>query len=85
MKAWQPQPWAEHAACKDTPKHHFFLDRGDERYNGYTYTRAICDRCPVRAECLEHALTWPEKYGFWGGCSEKEREAIRRQRRREPA
>ncbi len=38
------------------------------------------ERCPVRAECLEHALTAPEEHGTWGGTSEPERRQLRRER-----
>jgi WhiB family redox-sensing transcriptional regulator len=36
----------------------------------------------VRETCLEHALTVREKDGVWGGCTERERRRILRQRRR---
>jgi WhiB family redox-sensing transcriptional regulator len=35
--------------------------------------KAICGRCPVRQECLEHALELPEEYGIWAGLTEEER------------
>jgi WhiB family redox-sensing transcriptional regulator len=34
----------------------------------------------VRGECLEFALANGEKFGIWGGMSERERRRIRRQR-----
>ena len=40
----------------------------------------MCDRCPVKDECLEFALAYPEKYGYWGGTTEKQREVIKQQR-----
>jgi transcription factor WhiB len=43
----------------------------------------MCNRCPVQKECLEFALERPEKYGFWGGMSEKERKEIRRKKRKQ--
>lgn len=43
----------------------------------------ICEGCPVVDECLEYALTPPfEKWGVWGGKSEKERRQIRKRRSR---
>jgi len=39
----------------------------------------MCNRCPVQNDCLEHALAY-EKYGQWGGISEKQRIALRSQR-----
>jgi len=38
--------------------------------------------CPVQGACLEYALTRREKEGVWGGCTERERRRIIRQRRR---
>jgi len=42
---------------------------------------AICDRCDVRQHCLDAAMDRPERYGVWGGMSERRRKAIRAQRR----
>ena len=44
--------------------------------------KAICRVCPVREPCLEHAITAREKYGVWGGLTERERRRLVRQRRR---
>jgi WhiB family redox-sensing transcriptional regulator len=44
--------------------------------------KAICDICPVRLSCLEHALAMRERDGVWGGMTERERRKIIRQRRR---
>jgi WhiB family redox-sensing transcriptional regulator len=38
--------------------------------------KAVCARCPVRRECLAHALDSAEPYGVWGGLSETEREVL---------
>ena len=34
----------------------------------------------MRDECLEYALANGEKFGIWGGLSERERRKLRRQR-----
>ncbi|MEY3132868.1 MAG: hypothetical protein RLZ29_1205, partial [Actinomycetota bacterium] len=34
----------------------------------------------VREQCLEYALANGEKFGIWGGLSERERRRLRRQR-----
>ena len=36
--------------------------------------------CAGQAECLEYALSHGEKFGIWGGLSERERRRVRRQR-----
>lgn len=35
--------------------------------------REGCRRCPVRAECLAYAVAAGERWGCWGGVSERER------------
>ncbi len=40
--------------------------------------KAVCITCPVRQECLEHAITTNQEYGIWGGTSEEERRVLRR-------
>ena len=35
--------------------------------------KAVCQTCPVRAECAAHALAAREPYGVWGGFTEAER------------
>lgn len=39
-----------------------------------------CDRCPVRQDCLEWALENRERYGIWGGLSERARRRLLRAR-----
>lgn len=41
----------------------------------------ICDTCPVREACLEHAIANREE-GVWGGTLDYERARIRRDRNR---
>lgn len=43
--------------------------------------KAVCERCPVRVECLTLALATDER-GIWGGTTEAERRAIKRPSRR---
>lgn len=45
--------------------------------------KAVCAGCAVREQCLEFALTNGEKFGIWGGLSERERRRIRRERARD--
>jgi WhiB family redox-sensing transcriptional regulator len=70
--------WRSKAACQGLDPEIFYpLDDedGDE-------AKAVCDVCPVREACLEHALGYREKEGVWGGATERERRRIIRQRRR---
>ena len=45
--------------------------------------KAVCAVCPVRVECLDHALRHHVRCGIWGGLNERERytERLRRARR----
>lgn len=69
-----PRPmgeWRERGACKDHNPGMWFPEQGDSRT--VRKAQAICAECPVKAECLEWALTLPERYGVWGGTSERQR------------
>lgn len=41
----------------------------------------MCAGCVIREECLEYALAAGERFGIWGGVSERERRRIRGRRR----
>lgn len=45
--------------------------------------KAVCQRCPIRAQCLAGALARDEEFGVWGGLSEKERRALKRRAARQ--
>lgn len=68
--------WMERAACKGTDPDLFFPSVGD---TAKPFIKA-CEPCPVRDECLEWGLH--EKFGVWGGLTERERRIIRTKRRR---
>jgi WhiB family transcriptional regulator, redox-sensing transcriptional regulator len=65
--------WHAQAACRGVGIERFILERG------CVSRRDLCDGCPVRAECLEAALTDPELVGLWGGTTERERCEMRRE------
>ena len=48
--------------------------------NAISLAKTVCHRCPSENECLEYALDSNQDNGVWGGRSEEERRAIRRQR-----
>ena len=41
--------------------------------------KRVCRSCDVRAECLEYALEHDERFGIWGGMSERERRRLKRE------
>ncbi|HYZ99687.1 MAG TPA: WhiB family transcriptional regulator [Acidimicrobiales bacterium] len=72
------QTWRQHAACRGLDPMIFYPATDEEA----VAAKAVCAQCPVREACLEHALSVREKDGVWGGCTERERRRIIRQRRR---
>ena len=70
-------PWMIRASCREAPAGMFFPSDGV----GVDVARRVCAGCPVKAECLEYALEYRIEHGVWGGCSERERRRILRQRR----
>ena len=68
--------WQDEGNCLGADPDLFFPSPGDS----LKAAKAVCNSCVVRAECLEYALENGEKYGIWGGMSERERRRIRRQR-----
>lgn len=75
----EDQQWEHHAACLGVDPELFYPGKEDPA--DLAAARAVCAECPVAADCLEYAILNGEKYGIWGGKSEKERRAIRRERR----
>jgi WhiB family redox-sensing transcriptional regulator len=67
--------WHRQAACRGMTEL-FFPDDSDPA----DVAKAVCRRCPVRIPCLDYAIANGEKYGIWGGFSERERRRLRRLR-----
>ncbi len=68
--------WQDYANCRGADADLFFPERGASTRRA----KAICRACEVRVECLEFAIANGEKFGIWGGMSERERRRIRRER-----
>jgi WhiB family redox-sensing transcriptional regulator len=71
----QEQDWQERALCAQTDPEAFFPEKGGSTREA----KKICGGCEVRAECLEYALAHDERFGIWGGLSERERRRLRKQ------
>ncbi len=65
----EPGHWRFEAACADSDDRLFFPSRGSST----KVARAICAHCPVRLDCLDHAIKNKENAGIWGGMSVRER------------
>jgi WhiB family redox-sensing transcriptional regulator len=72
----QDRAWQHRANCMGVDPDLFFPERGASTREA----KAVCRGCVVREECLEYALANGEKFGIWGGLSERERRRLRRQR-----
>lgn len=74
--------WLEYAACRGVDPELFFPGRGR---SSNAEAKRVCAGCPVRVQCLNYSLDNGEKYGVWGGVSEKERRRLRVLRNRAAA
>jgi WhiB family transcriptional regulator, redox-sensing transcriptional regulator len=70
----EEQSWQERALCAQTDPEAFFPEKGGSTREA----KRICTGCEVRAECLEYALEHDERFGIWGGLSERERRRLKR-------
>ena len=69
--------WRLNALCAETDPEAFFPEKGGSTREA----KRVCVGCDVRAECLEFALANDERFGIWGGLSERERRRLRMMRR----
>ncbi len=65
--------WQERALCAQTDPEAFFPEKGGSTREA----KRVCLTCDVQAECLEYALRHDERFGIWGGLSERERRKLR--------
>lgn len=66
--------WQERALCAQTDPEAFFPEKGGSTREA----KRVCQTCEVQTECLEYALEKDERFGIWGGLSERERRRLRR-------
>ncbi|MEV7631292.1 WhiB family transcriptional regulator [Microbacterium sp. NPDC089318] len=66
--------WQVDALCAQTDPEAFFPEKGGSTRDA----KRICTSCDVRGECLEYALNNDERFGIWGGLSERERRKLKR-------
>ncbi|MCC2033421.1 WhiB family transcriptional regulator [Microbacterium allomyrinae] len=69
-----PLSWQTDALCAQTDPEAFFPEKGGSTRDA----KRICGTCDVRGECLEYALQNDERFGIWGGLSERERRKLKR-------
>ena len=66
--------WQERALCAQTDPEAFFPEKGGSTREA----KRVCRSCEVRTECLEYALENDERFGIWGGLSERERRKLKK-------
>jgi WhiB family redox-sensing transcriptional regulator len=67
--------WQDLALCAETDPEAFFPEKG----GSVREAKKVCRKCEVRAQCLEYALENDERFGIWGGLSERERRHVKRE------
>lgn len=67
--------WQERALCAQTDPEAFFPEKGGSTREA----KRVCTGCEVQAECLDYALANDERFGIWGGMSERERRRLKRE------
>jgi len=70
-----PPEWHDRALCAETDPEAFFPEKGGSTREA----KQVCRGCEVSAECLEYALERDERFGIWGGLSERERRRLKRE------
>ena len=68
------QEWQDQALCAQTDPEAFFPEKGGSTREA----KKVCLTCEVRQECLEYALGNDERFGIWGGLSERERRKLKK-------
>lgn len=66
--------WQSDSLCAQTDPEAFFPEKGGSTRDA----KKICATCDVKAQCLEYALQNDERFGIWGGLSERERRKLRK-------
>ena len=66
--------WQADALCAQTDPEAFFPEKGGSTREA----KRVCQSCTVKTECLEYALAHDERFGIWGGLSERERRKLKR-------
>jgi WhiB family redox-sensing transcriptional regulator len=78
--AFEPEPdseenqWQDRALCAQTDPEAFFPEKGGSTREA----KRICLGCEVKDRCLDYALAHDERFGIWGGLSERERRRLKR-------
>lgn len=61
--------WQKHGLCRGVEPEVFFPVSEEDAWRA----KEICTGCAVQESCLVYSLHNRERYGVWGGITEKER------------
>jgi hypothetical protein len=64
--------WHADALCAQVDTELWFPGKGGD----VRPAKRVCAACPVRVECLDYALTTQQRFGIWGGVSERDRRKL---------
>lgn len=65
------EDWKARAACRDVSTSVMFPAPDDKQ--SLKAALVTCTGCPVRIDCLRHALLNDEAHGVWGGTTARQR------------
>lgn len=68
----EERPWVVFSACRQVDPDVFFPTTREQEEHAIS----ICKTCPVRMDCLDYAIEAREKFGIWGGLTEKQRRRL---------
>lgn len=69
-RLFTPRPdWFDDAACRGMGPDLFFPSQGEDG----DMAKQVCASCPVAAQCNDYAINGRERFGVWGGNSERVR------------
>lgn len=69
------EEWPSQGACRGEDPDALFVQGAAQQQ-----AKQVCLSCPVRSECLAHALDTRTEFGVWGGLTERERRQLLRER-----
>lgn len=70
--------------CREVDPDLFFPESAEESRRVLRLIKPLCERCPVRIECVQRALEFEKGkdgshcFGIWGGLTSKQRQALDR-------
>lgn len=74
-----PGEWVTQGRCSTTDPEAWWPDSKTDPYRTTT-ALAVCESCPVKAQCLQWALDNKEYEGVWGGTTPDQRAQMLRER-----